>query len=643
MAFFQDMPWHDGEIAMAKAMKVPEMDNPTVPMLSPQLANHSRVVPLIAIGTLDKQGRPWTTLWGGEKGISQPIAQGILGIRSRVVTQHDPVVEELVGKEGNGTVVREEGVGRMVSGLTIDLETRKRTKLFGRMIAGALSLREDEATDSKQSVAEVQLVLKIEQSLGNCPKYLNKKHIEPAMSNPELVSDSPQLPQRALDLLSKADLFFLSSANHDRDMDTNHRGGPAGFVRVISNEASGAVLCYPEYSGNRLYQTLGNLKVNPALGICVPDFDTGDMLYLTGTTEVLIGPEAASILPRSNLAVKITTTSARFISTALPFRGTPGETSPYNPTVRHLVSEKGLTSSSSSNTTTLTQATLLLQTPLTPTISRFKFALPTSSNSPNLTSLHKKGQYVTFDFAPNLDMGYSHMRDDDPRSLNDDFVRTFTVSSPPPPPPPPSEDSSRESAVRRGLKPNEFEITVRRVGAATSELFKHSGRDAKKAVRTGMDFEIGVKGFGGQFEILQDDGSGGSVGFVAAGVGITPLLPFLDSLDLSRLRVWWSVRRGDLGLVRDVLGIWPGLVGSLVVFVTDVGKGEIEDGVSGLEGEIGAMADEVDLRAGRMAKEDVRSDADDVRRYYLCTGTGMRKVLMDWLSDKELVFEDFNF
>ena len=624
MAFFQDLPWHQGEIAMAKAMKVPNMDNPTVPMLSPQLANHSRVVPLIAIGTIDKQGRPWTTLWGGEKGISQPIAQGILGIRSQVVTQHDPVVEELVGKKGDGTVVREEGAGRMVSGLTIDLETRKRTKLFGRMIAGALASREDEATDSQQSIAEVQLVLKIEQSLGNCPKYLNKKHIEPAVSAPELVSDSPQLPQRALDLLSKADLFFLSSANNDLDMDTNHRGGPAGFVRVISNEPSGAVLCYPEYSGNRLYQTLGNLKVNPALGICVPDFETGDMLYLTGTTEVLIGPDAATILPRSNLAVKITTTAARFVATALPFRGTPGEPSPYNPAVRHLASEippKASPNTTGINPTALSQATLLQQTPLTPTISRFKFAL---SN----TSTHKPGQYVTLDFAPHLDIGYSHMRDDDPRSLNDDFVRTFTVSSPPGNPP---------DTVRR-LKDDEFEITVRRVGAVTGELFRHGGSE-KGGRSTGLGFEVGVKGFGGEFDVRQDHEKE-VVGFVSAGVGITPLLPCLGALDLQRLRLLWTVRKEDVGLVSDVLKSWPLLAGRLTLFVTNVVEGEER---SDLKLGIGSTADAVDLRFGRMSREDVRVDGDEVRKYYLCTGTGMRKVLMDWLSDKELVFEDFNF
>ncbi|KAM0723514.1 hypothetical protein Q7P37_000501 [Cladosporium fusiforme] len=611
MAFYQDLPWHEGELSMAKAMKVPPMDNPTFPSLSPQLANHSQIAPLIAIGTLDKQGRPWTTLWGGEKGISQPIAQGVIGIRTPVVGQYDPVVEELVGKDANGTVMREEGAGRMVGGLTIDLETRKRVKLFARMMAGALSLREDETLDTKQHFAEVQLVLRVEQSLGNCPKYLNKKRIEPAMSAPELVSDSPQLPQRALDLLEKADLFFLSSSNHDQDMDTNHRGGPRGFVRVVSNETSGAVLCYPEYSGNRLYQTLGNLKVNPVIGICVPDFDTGDMLYLTGTTEILIGSEAANILPRSNLAVKITTTAARFVAAALPFRGIAGEASPYNPIVRHLASERQPASNGTS-TQSLSQAKLLRQTSLTPTISRFTFSLSNAAT-------HKAGQYVTLDFSSKLDFGYSHMRDDDPRSLNDDFVRTFTVSSPPGDPPNP---------VRR-LKDDEFEITVRRVGAVTDELFKHQGSEQGDR----MDLEVGVKGFGGEFEVLLDEGDG-KIAFIAAGVGITPLIPSLGNMDLQRLVLLWTLRKEDLGIVRDLLASHPVLAESLRLFVTNASEGEDLD--------LGHESRKIDVQTRRLEKEDTELDGE-VQKYYLCTGTPMRKQLMGWLAGKELVFEDFNF
>ncbi|KAK4905840.1 hypothetical protein LTR49_024931 [Elasticomyces elasticus] len=218
MAFCQDMPWHDGEIKMRHIMKVPDHDNPTFPALSPQLANHFQVAPLIAIGTLDKQGRPWTTLWGGEKGFARSLGGGFAGIRTQVTGRFDTVVEALVGKEATGEAFTEEGKGRMVACLTIDLETRKRVKMYGRMVAGALSSQEDEVTGRKETVAEIQLVLKIEQSLGHCPKYLNRKHIVPTFAHPELISDTPLLSQRALDLVAKADLFFLTSSRPDQDI-----------------------------------------------------------------------------------------------------------------------------------------------------------------------------------------------------------------------------------------------------------------------------------------------------------------------------------------------------------------------------------------------------------------------------------------
>ncbi|KAK4507025.1 hypothetical protein PRZ48_000759 [Zasmidium cellare] len=606
MAFFQSMDWSAGEKRMAELMKTPPYDNPTVPTLSPQLSNHLKIAPLIAIGTLDAQGRPWTTLWGsGEKGLSQPLGGGIVGIRTPVTGKFDPVVEELVGKEATGQVIREEGEGRMVSGLTIDLETRKRVKMYGRMVAGALGKRDDEVTGREESVAEVQLVLKIEQSLGNCPKYLNKKHIVAAPSKPELVSDSPRLPKQALDLLEKADLFFVSSAQPEQDMDTNHRGGPPGFLRVQSNDESGAVLCWPEYSGNRLWQTLGNLYDNPVAGLCVPDFETGDMLYLTGTTEILVGKDAAAVLPRSNLCVKVKITAARFVTQALPFRGTPGELSPYNPVVRYLASEKNAPRAEEQE---LQQARLLSQTKLTPTVSRFRLSLENAA-------AYKAGQYVTFDFSDHLDIGYSHMRDDDPQSINDDFVRTFTVSSPPGDPPIPV----------RNLKDDEFEITIRKVGPATGFLFQHQGENDR------MRLEVGVKGFGGEFEVKHEDEKE-RIAFIAAGVGITPILPSLWTLDLGRLGLLWTIRKDDIGLVLDVLQQHPNLAGSLSVFVTNA-EGDAE--VTRLK-DTGAQ-----VHPRRLQQSDLQPL--QVSRYYLCTGVPLRKQLMDWLPGEKLVFEDFNF
>ena len=157
------VPWHDGEERMHKLMRVPETDNPSVPNLSPGAAFSTQRAPLIALGTLDKDGRPWTTVWGGSPGFAGAISQSTIGIRSLVDNTHDPVVDALLGGRGDGEVVKEEGEGRMVSALAIDLENRKRVKLYGRMAAGVL---EGLGSTGQSTHGQAQLAVNIEQSLG---------------------------------------------------------------------------------------------------------------------------------------------------------------------------------------------------------------------------------------------------------------------------------------------------------------------------------------------------------------------------------------------------------------------------------------------------------------------------------------------
>jgi len=135
-----------------------------------------QTAPLLALGTVDEQGRPWTTLWGGEPGFSQPLGNSIIGVRTPVAARYDPVVEVLVGKDATGEVVREQGAGRMVAGLAIDLRTRKRVKIYGRMVAGALGCRgADGDAESEDRQGEIQLVVKVDQSLGTVYTLFVKK------------------------------------------------------------------------------------------------------------------------------------------------------------------------------------------------------------------------------------------------------------------------------------------------------------------------------------------------------------------------------------------------------------------------------------------------------------------------------------
>jgi ferredoxin-NADP reductase len=611
MSAYQELAFHEGERRMMHAMGAPVRENPSSPGITPQLAFHLANAPLMAIGTVDEQGAPWTTLWGGEQGMARALGGSVAGIRTVVAQQHDPVVETLVGRKTSGTIVREEGIGRMVSGLTIDLSTRKRVKMFGRMIAGALGIREtQEPAREAASEAEIQLVLKIEESLGNCPKYLNRKQLTPARSNPVLVSDSPVLSSHALALLAKADCFFVSSVQHDQNMDTNYRGGPSGFVRIVSNTGDGTVLCWPEYSGNRLYQTLGNISLCPQIGICVPDFEKGDMLYCTGSAEVLVSKDAAALLPRSNLCVRLTVSAARYVREALSFRGLAGEPSPYNPRVRHLVSEKQV---AQSHDLRPHRIVLLGQSELTPSISRFRFSFENDDT-------YEAGQYVTLDFSEHLDIGYSHMRDDDPSSLNDDFVRTFTVSSPP----------RLDRSVQQANGGGEFEVTVRKVGVVTEYLFRHGLPNSRNKL------EVDCKGFGGDFQVRQMEHE--TICFIAAGVGITPLLPALESLNLSRLRLLWTVRLEDIGLVQDTLRLHPAVSQCLVLFITNCPSG------GGTDARVTAVEEKgTAVQFRRMGPKDAELGAE-VSRCYVCTAVPFRKLLVEWIPKHvEVVFEDFNF
>ncbi|GAM84345.1 hypothetical protein ANO11243_023390 [Dothideomycetidae sp. 11243] len=612
MAFYQAVEWHEGEKKIREKLHIPEFDPITMPMLSPQAANMLMRAPLLAIGTVDDKGMPWTTVWGGDKGFSRAMGNNIMGVRTPVAVTLDPVVEILVGTSADGEIVREQGKGRLVSGLSIDLETRKRVKLAGRMMAGALDSADD---DREIPQGVLQLVVKIDESLGNCPKYLNKKTIVPAPTKPSLMSDSLPLTDECVELIQKSDLFFMSTSHSEYDMDTNHRGGLPGFVRVVPSEGGRTQFVYPEYSGNRMYQSLGNMMVNPRAGFCFPDFETGDCLYVTGTTEILIGQDAARVIAKSNLAVQVTITATRLVSGVLPFRGHSGELSPYNPVVRYLANERDTIQTNSASESN--RAKLLEQIPLTPTISRFHFSL---TNAATYTA----GQYVTLDCSEHLDIGYDHMRDDDPRSLNDDFIRTFTVSSPPGIPPQPT----------KRLADDEFEITIRKVGVVTDFLFKQGLRK----LRNTANLEIGVKGFGGNFTVVQDNPEH-VVGFIAAGVGITPLMPSLSSLRLEGLRLLWTTRMEDIGLVASILDEHPDLAGSLELFLTGAAPETRSDKaiLQNLE-KSGAT-----IHRRRMQEEDVNKIKHEVGRWYLCTGTKQRASVLSWLQGREVLYEDYNF
>ncbi|KAI4156436.1 MAG: hypothetical protein L6R39_001107 [Caloplaca ligustica] len=606
------IPWHEGESMMQQKLHIPPQENPTNPFLTPSGAYLIQHSPLLALGTLDDKGRPWTTLLGGKAGFARPLGHSVMGIRTMVDPSYDPVINSLLASNDGDESVEQADKYRAVSALTIDLATRSRYKLAGSMVAGALGQLGDASGSGQEhqaSPTEAQIVIKIERSLGNCPKYINKKQIIPTIPEPALVSGTLPLSAEAIELLAKADLFFVTSSYDGSSMGTNNRGGPRGFVRVMQNDFSGTTLVYPEYSGNRLYQTLGNLCVFPKVGIVVPDFDTGNVLYTTGTTEIVLGRDCAAILPRSNLAVKVHLEKARFVRHGLAVKAQPGEPSPYNPPVRFLATERAGSDAQAANRQVV-YAKLIKKELLTPSIGRFRFSV----SDPEVAGRIEPGQYVALAFEDELGTGYSHMRDDDPMSLNDDLIRTFTVSS----------------SMQGNLPQDEFEITIRNVGKVTKFLFRQN-------VKAGI--EVPIQGFAGTFVIRQPDGE--VVPFVAGGIGITPLLAQLPDLDLGRIKLLWTINNKDIGLVLDSFDRCPQLARSTTVFVS----GAADAAVRGQELQTMPRLEQYGAQVlpRRMVGSDIQGLQGLSTTWYICAGSALRQALLSWLPGKKVVYEDFDY
>lgn len=394
-------------------------------------------------------------------------------------------------------------------------------------------------------------------------------------------------------------------------MDTNNRGGPPGFVRVLSNDSSGAVLVYPEYSGNRLYQSLGNLQTTPRAGYVFPDFETGNVLYATGETQILMGKDAARLLPRSNVAVKVTITAARFVEKGLPFRGENGAPSPYNPPVRYLESEKSTPGAQMSENRPV-PATLIKKAVVTPSINRFRFKI----SDPHAFGKWIPGQYAALSFEDELDMGYCHMKDDDPTSINDDYMRTFTVSSYP----------------GKKLPDDEFEIIARKQGNATSHLFRSSDRSI---------VEVGLKGFDGEFRFEQKSDPEHVLPFIAGGVGITPLIAQLPGIEISQVRLFWSVAMRDIALVAEVFEEFPELPKSTTLFVTGSDKPKEELPESERKKFESVLNTSALIHRRRIEVGDV--DIPGTDEWYLCASPGLKALVLNWLVGKRVIYEDFNY
>jgi hypothetical protein len=126
-------------------------------------------------------------------------------------------------------------------------------------------------------------------------------------------------------------MFFLATADAEGRPDCSYKGGLPGFVRVVEP----GTLAFPSYDGNGMFKSLGNILVNPAVGLLFIDFESPKRLRVNGRASVSADDPLRTQFAGAQLVVRV---KAQAIFPNCPryiHRMKPLETSEYAPREGH--------------------------------------------------------------------------------------------------------------------------------------------------------------------------------------------------------------------------------------------------------------------------------------------------------------------
>ncbi|KAL0946396.1 hypothetical protein HGRIS_012623 [Hohenbuehelia grisea] len=584
-------------------------------------------LPFLPVTTLDAQGRPWGSILAGRDGkpgfIRSPSYKTLtLDVRT---WEGDPFWENTRARFGSAG---EQLKPALVAGIGVEFSTRRRNKFAGsitRLLADGQDL---------------QLEFDVNQAIGNCPKYINVRDLVPHPSAPKVLyrhhslNDSDRLPDEVIEFILNSDTTFVGTtyaaskeeeAHFPSHVGMNQRGGHQGFVRVVPSDGRTVVL--PDYSGNRLMTSLGNIEATPLASLTFVSFTTGAVLYITGDAQNLVGPEAQKIMPLHNALTTVRTTGYVFVEDALPVRQQPGtvtQPSPYSPPIRLLAEEGPKATYLSGDHISATLAKVNI---LSPSLATFTWE---TSRSLDI----KPGQAIIMDFTPFLgEEAYQHMSPQKPTSVNDDRIRTWTVSS-----------AHTDGPTRS------FDLTMREKpgGAVTGALFSIARkllqvRPELLANMRPLEMRVNVIGVSGDLTLpdapsKDEEGGSARVLWVAGGIGVTPFLSMLAALRVSAqanpVNVGWDIafmlvtREPEviLPLIETAIAENPG---GLNVTLDVFSNRDIPD--------INIRGVNLKKHQGRPNQQfillsDVRSDLEG-RKVFLCGPPGLEKDMIAALGD----------
>jgi uncharacterized protein len=214
---------------------------------------------MLVVASVDEVGDVWASLIFGKEGFASAHGEVVSIDRAHAQIAPD---DALLGN------LR---VGAMLGILAIELGSRRRYRINGFVSASS----------------DTNIELSVREAYVNCPKYIQRRHLregdEQAAEGAAPARGSVLDPERQA-LIRRADTMFVASQHPSRGADASHRGGEPGFLELRDERT----LRVPEYAGNSLYNTLGNLLVSNRAGLSIVDFEGGRVLQLTGCASVVL-------------------------------------------------------------------------------------------------------------------------------------------------------------------------------------------------------------------------------------------------------------------------------------------------------------------------------------------------------------------
>lgn len=299
-----DAPFHPGEIAVQMRAGVHErMAEVGARIIRTAMPEQHRELfqklPLMLVGSLDAQRRPWASMLVGAPGFIHAPDDRHLQFNT-VPMSGDPLASHLA-------------VGVPVGLLGIELHTRRRNRMNGTV----------------EHIDASGFTVSVDQSFGNCPQYIQARQpIWTEACDEAPLRLGPALNDQALALIRRSDTLFIATASPQargyagaHGVDVSHRGGPPSYVRIdIDPATSRTALTLPDYRGNFMFNTLGNICANPKAGLFFFDPLTGDVLQTTGGADIVWdGPEVAAVQGAQRL-LRVNVEVALWRPTALPLR-----------------------------------------------------------------------------------------------------------------------------------------------------------------------------------------------------------------------------------------------------------------------------------------------------------------------------------